>query len=228
MRRNNKTSVSWEFSVLLEHPSGEDVVSGDLAVSVHPEQSHCAQCQWTWHVSRCCWQVCQVDKEVWKSEVSEEHKHWPQQSYFCPSQVGGWEGGRKKSFITRKFQSQVCEVSSEGSCTVTELTEGIRGGTSVPRHCEERQEQRDREQLRLLSGGLGGSPSSQAEVFLKYFLIICRECFNIEKKDGGVKSVRSIFSYFSFVFKEVLPLLREEEARRERGETTERLDHSRS
>ena len=31
-----------------------------------------------------------------------------------------------------------------------------------------------------------------------------------------------------FILKEVLPLLREEEARRERGETTERVDHSRS
>ena len=72
--------------------------------------------------------------------------------------IEGREGGRE-SFITTTLQTKISEVSSEGSSTVAELTEGIRGGASLTGHCEEREEQRGREQLWALPGW----PSSTQE-----------------------------------------------------------------
>ena len=77
-------------------------------------------------------------------------------------------GGRRegeeerRSSITTTFQTKLSEVGSEGSCTVTELTERSRGGASLAGNCEERQEQRDTEQLWLLPGG--ASTTQEEEV----------------------------------------------------------------
>ena len=104
---------------------------------------------------------------------------------FCLSLTGrieGREGGRK-SFITTTLQTKISEVSSEGSSTVADLTEGIRGGASLTGHCEEREEQRGREQLWALPGGPSATQEEEVLPLLRQEKTRCETGETLERMD---------------------------------------------
>ena len=106
---------------------------------------------------------------------------------FCLSLTGRIEGrkGREGEFRNNitTLQTKISEVSSKGSSTVAELTEGIRGGASLTGHCEEREEQRGREQLWALPGGPSATQEEEVLPLLRQEKTRCETGEALERMD---------------------------------------------